>query len=336
MKTYRTLYLVNNYTAEVFYNSGAEPAEIANSFRTAINMAEVKNPDLEKELARLKNVAADFFKDYDDAVAQRLFVAVMDLYGKNIAPEWQSQAYKELYASCKGDFNSVTDKLFARSIFTDEKKVLELLAKFDANKVRKDPFYILAASASDLLDKKVRPELSALNARLAGLNRTYMAAQMEQGSGKVFYPDANFTLRLSYGKVMGYDSRDAVYYKHFTTLTGVIEKDNPQIYDYDVPDKLKELYQNKDFGRYAVNGDVPVCFIANNHTTGGNSGSPVLNADGQLIGINFDRAWEGVASDMMFNPLQSRNISLDIRYVLFIIEKFAGADYLIQEMTLAE
>jgi hypothetical protein len=312
-KTYSTLSLVNNYTSEVFFNDGAEPAGLANSFSNAINMAAVKNPDIEKEL----------------------FVAVMDLYARNISPEWQSQAYKELYASCKGDFNSVTDKLFARSIFTDEKKVLELLAKFDANKVRKDPFYILAASASDLLDKKVRPELSALNARLAVLNRTYMAAQMEKGSDKVFYPDANFTLRLSYGKIMGYESRDAVYYKHFTTLTGVIEKDNPEIYDYDVPDKLRELYQKKDFGRYAVNGDVPVCFIANNHTTGGNSGSPVLNAEGQLIGINFDRAWEGVASDMMFNPLQSRNISLDIRYVLFIIEKFAGADYLIQEMTLA-
>ncbi len=335
-KTYSTLSLVNNYTSEVFFNDGAEPAGLANSFRNAINMADVKNPDIEKELARLKNVTADFFKDYDGAVAKRLFVAVMDLYARNISPEWQSQAYKELYASCKGDFNSVTDKLFARSIFTDEKKVLELLAKFDANKVRKDPFYILAASASDLLDKKVRPELSALNARLAVLNRTYMAAQMEKGSDKVFYPDANFTLRLSYGKIMGYESRDAVYYKHFTTLTGVIEKDNPEIYDYDVPDKLRELYQKKDFGRYAVNGDVPVCFIANNHTTGGNSGSPVLNAEGQLIGINFDRAWEGVASDMMFNPLQSRNISLDIRYVLFIIEKFAGADYLIQEMTLAE
>jgi hypothetical protein len=335
-KTYSTLSLVNNYTSEVFFNDGAEPAGLANSFSNAINMAAVKNPDIEKELARLKNVTADFFKDYDGAVAKRLFVAVMDLYARNISPEWQSQAYKELYASCKGDFNSVTDKLFARSIFTDEKKVLELLAKFDANKVRKDPFYILAASASDLLDKKVRPELSALNARLAVLNRTYMAAQMEKGSDKVFYPDANFTLRLSYGKIMGYESRDAVYYKHFTTLTGVIEKDNPEIYDYDVPDKLRELYQKKDFGRYAVNGDVPVCFIANNHTTGGNSGSPVLNAEGQLIGINFDRAWEGVASDMMFNPLQSRNISLDIRYVLFIIEKFAGADYLIQEMTLAE
>jgi hypothetical protein len=170
--------------------------------------------------------------------------------------------------------------------------------------------------------------------RLAELNKLYMAAQMEKWSDRVFYPDANSTLRLAYGKVMGYDSRDAVYHKHQTTLTGVMEKDNPEIYDYDVPDRLRELYEKKDFGRYALNGDVPVCFIANNHTTGGNSGSPVLNGSGHLIGVNFDRAWEGVASDIMYNPAQSRNISLDIRYALFIIDKFAGAGYLIDEMTL--
>ncbi len=175
-----------------------------------------------------------------------------------------------------------------------------------------------------------------LEGRLADLNKLYMAGQLEQGKDKVFYPDANSTLRLSYGKVMGYDSRDAVWHKYYTTLTGVMEKDNPAIYDYDVPERLRELYAKKDFGRYAFNGDIPVCFIANNHTTGGNSGSPVLNADGHLIGVNFDRAWEGVASDIMYNPKQSRNISLDIRYVLFIIDKFAGAGYLIDEMEVVE
>ena len=335
-KTYTTLFLVNTYTTEVFFNSGAEVAGLANSFRNAVEMAATNSPDLKNELTRLQNLTGRFFRNYNDAVARRLFVAVMDLYGRNIDAEWQAPAYKELYASCKGNFKSVTDKLFAKSIFTDEKKVQELLNAFDPKKVRKDPFYILAASATELLETKVRPELNALEARLAGLNRLYMAAQMEYGTGKVFYPDANSTLRLSYGKVMGYDLRDAVYYKPFTTLTGVMEKDNPDIYDYKVPERLKELYRAKDFGRYGFNGDVPVCFISNNHTSGGNSGSPVLDADGNLIGVNFDRAWEGVASDIMFNPLQSRNISLDIRYVLFIIDKFAGADYLIREMTLIE
>ena len=128
----------------------------------------------------------------------------------------------------------------------------------------------------------------------------------------------------------------SVYFTYYTTLKGIMEKDNPDIYDYDVPEKLRELYRKKDFGSYTQNGDVPVCFIADNHTTGGNSGSPVINADGHLIGVNFDRAWEGVASDIAFNPDQSRNISLDIRYALFIIDKFAGAGYLLKEMTLVE
>ena len=163
-----------------------------------------------------------------------------------------------------------------------------------------------------------------------------MKLQMDFDSARIFYPDANSTLRVAYGTVQGYYPRDAVRFTCYTTLEGIMEKDNPEIYDYDVPDKLKDLYEKRDYGRYAYNGELPVCFIASNHTTGGNSGSPVINSEGQLIGINFDRAWEGVASDMAFNPSQSRNISLDIRYALFLIDKFAGAGYLLDEMTLVE
>lgn len=333
-ETYTHNYLVNAYTSEVFGSSGVEPASLAAAFRRAVEMASVKNPELDKELKRLQGYAEDFFRDFDPNVSEKLFTAVMDLYGKNVEPEWQAPAYRELAASCRGDFGSVAGKLFDKSIFTDEGRVKELIAKFDPKKVEKDPFYRMALSAANLIESRVRGEMVAADTRLAELNKLYMAAQMEKGNDRIFYPDANSTLRLAYGKVMGYDSRDAVYHKHQTTLTGVMEKNNPEIYDYDVPDRLRELYEKKDFGRYGVDGDVPVCFIANNHTTGGNSGSPVLNAQGHLIGVNFDRAWEGVASDIMFNPKQSRNISLDIRYALFIIDKFAGAGYLIDEMTL--
>jgi len=157
---------------------------------------------------------------------------------------------------------------------------------------------------------------------------------MEMKKGTALYPDANLTLRVTYGKVEGYEPRDAVSYNYYTTITGIMEKDNPAIYDYDVPARLKELYRTKDFGRYEVNGDVPVCFTASNHTSGGNSGSPVINGNGELIGVNFDRCWEGTMSDIMYDPERCRNISLNIRYALFIIDKFAGAGYLLDEMQL--
>ena len=160
---------------------------------------------------------------------------------------------------------------------------------------------------------------------------------MEFKKGQNLYPNANLTLRIAYGKVNTYEPRDGVVYKYFTTLDGIIAKDNPEIYDYDVPDKLKKLYKNKDYGQYAdADGTIHTCFIATNHTTGGNSGSPVINANGELIGVNFDRNWEGTMSDIMYDPDQCRNISLDIRYALFLIDKYAGSTRLIDEMTLVK
>ena len=173
------------------------------------------------------------------------------------------------------------------------------------------------------------------SAAIDSMMRIYMRAQMEMQPMKKFYPDANFTLRVAYGNVKGYHPDDAVTYKYFTTLDGILEKEDPDIYDYVVEDKLKELYKNKDYGAYSnQDGKMHVCFTATNHTSGGNSGSPVLDADGNLIGLNFDRCWEGTMSDLEYDISHCRNIALDIRYCLFIIDKFAGAKHLIDEMTI--
>ena len=163
-----------------------------------------------------------------------------------------------------------------------------------------------------------------------------MKGQMEFMKNKDFYPDANFTLRVAYGRVKGYEPVDGVSYYPVSTLEGIMQKDNPDIYDYNIPQKLRDIYKNKDYGRWEVNGTVPVCFIATNHTTGGNSGSPVIDAEGNLIGVNFDRVWEGTMSDIQFDPEFCRNIVLDIRYALFVIDKVAGASHLIDEMVIVE
>ena len=332
-------YLVSYYTTETIF--GVEAINFSGVIRSLIELYE-KNSSAELITAEKEKLIASskgFFKNFNQSIDKKLFVALMKMYDENLDKEWHTPGFTRLKNSVKGNFDGVADKIYGKSIFTDEIRFNSFITGFSAksvNKVKKDPLYNLSTDAGNFLSLKVRPELSRLSLEIQKLNKEYMTAQMEFEKDRIFYPDANSTLRVSYGTVKGYFSRDAVYYTHYTTVKGIIEKDNPEIYDYDVPSRLKELYVNKDFGRYTQNGEVPVCFVADNHTTGGNSGSPVINAEGHLIGINFDRAWEGVASDMAYNPEQSRNISLDIRYVLFIIDKFAGAGYLLEEMKIIE
>jgi hypothetical protein len=333
--------LVNSLTSDAFFSSGAEAVGFARNMMSLAGLYE-KEPD-EARISVIKNElvasAAGFFKNYNAETDKKLFVAVMKHYGDKLAAEWQAPEYIAIRNSCKGDFQALADKIYPVSIFTDEARFTAFVNSFSKGslkKLEKDPLYRIAKGTSNLIADRVRGELNRISGEIQNLHPLYMTVQMEFEKDRVFYPDANSTLRVAYGNISGYYSKDAVYFRHYTTLKGIIEKDNPEIFDYDVPDRLKQLYASKDYGRYVQDGEVPVCFIANNHTTGGNSGSPVINADGHLIGINFDRAWEGVASDMAFNPEQSRNISLDMRYALFIIDKFAGAGYLLNEMTLVE
>lgn len=333
--------LVNSFTNEVF--NGVEAFSIARSTAELAGLFDndktAGNETVQKAKDRLIEASRQFFKDYHKGTDQNLFAELMKMYGGSLDAKWLVPGYIKIKALCKGDFSEIAAKIYGKSVFTDELKYVAFIKGFNKSSVKKlnkDLFYTLSLDAGKFLSENVRPELARLNSELQKLNKRYMKAQMEYQSQKVFYPDANSTLRIAFGTIQGYKPKDAVYFKPVSTLKGIIEKDNPEIYDYDVPDKLKELYAKRDYGRYAQDGEIPVCFIANNHTTGGNSGSPVINAEGYLIGINFDRAWEGVASDMAFNPDQSRNISLDIRYALFIIDKFAGAGYLLNEMTIVE
>jgi hypothetical protein len=333
--------LVNSYTNEVFFNSGIEAIGFARSIKTLEDLIVSKeDPDkITMAKVNLQAFASGFFRNYNIQTDKKLFIALMTLYNENLDEKWQAPEFIRIKNSCKGNFNEIVDKLYSKTVFADENRFKAFVSTFNKGamaKLNKDPFYLLAKDVTSFISENVRPELSVLSGQLQSLNTDYMTVQIEYASDKVFYPDANSTLRVAYGNVKGYYSKDAVYLTYYTTLKGIMEKDNPEVYDYNVPEKLRELYRTKDFGRYTHNGDVPVCFIANNHTTGGNSGSPVINADGHLVGINFDRAWEGVASDLAYNPEQSRNISLDIRYALFIIDKFAGAGYLLNEMSIIE
>ena len=235
--------------------------------------------------------------------------------------------------------DELISKVYRKSVFTDQAKLAEITSGLNAKKLKtlsKDQAFLIFRSLKKQFESKVEPYFTSIQKQIDGNMKTYTGGIMEMNQNKSLWPDANKTLRVSYGKVEGFEPMDGVSYLYYTTLEGIMQKDNPAIYDYNVPQALRDLYQKKDYGRYGQNGQVNVCFTASNHTTGGNSGSPVIDADGNLIGVNFDRCWEGTMSDLMFDPERCRNIILDIRYALFITDKLAGAGYLLDEMKIEE
>ncbi len=260
--------------------------------------------------------AERFYKDYYMPIDKACFVALYNAYNKNIADNYKSPYFKEQLQK----FGTI--EAWADALFTETPN-LEMAAEIYKN-------------TNDWFRENIAPTLMAVNKEITLLYRSYMKGQMEYNEatngGKIFYPDANSTLRVTYGKVKGYKPADAIYYTPVSSLDGVIEKDNPEIYDYNIPQKLRDLHAAKDYGQWESEGSVPVAFIATNHTSGGNSGSPVLDAEGNLIGVNFDRVWEGTMSDVLYDPEICRNISLDIRFALFVIDKLAGANHLLNEM----
>ncbi|PID94494.1 MAG: serine protease [Bacteroidetes bacterium] len=322
---------------------GVEAVRFAYSFNRLMRMCENKEATDEavaEMVEKLKASTNSFFKDYQESIDRKLFSTLLKIYYEEGSPAFRPSFFLDMKEKEVADFEAYAEKVYAKTMFAHKERVLDYLTHFKrrkARKIGKDPLFKIATSIYDLYFNEIDPRMSVLEVEMDSLMRIYMRAQREMQPEHRFYPDANLTLRVTYGKVDDYSPRDAVFYHHYTTLEGIMEKEDPAIYDYVVEDKLKALYQGKDYGRYGdADGSMHVCFIASNHTTGGNSGSPVLNADGHLIGLNFDRNWEGTMSDLMYDPDQCRNITLDIRYCLFIIDKFAGAGHLVEEMTLVD
>ncbi len=273
-------------------------------------------------------IADTFFKDYYQPIDEEIFVAMLDAFDKHMNAGYKPEYFRRQLAAY-GSPEAWRDALYAQSLFTDSARV-RALTPDDLPAVTADPAFALYDAFYQWYRQELQPVIARLDREIRLAYRDYMRGQMAFEPDKAFYPDANLTLRVAYGHVAGYSPSDAVYYAPVSTLKGIMEKDNPEIFDYNIPQVLRDIYAE------GGHDSQPVCFLATNHTSGGNSGSPVINADGNLIGINFDRVWEGTMSDIVFDPDYCRNISLDIRYLLFVVREVGHADWLFDEMVFAD
>ena len=279
----------------------------------------------------LLNGIDDFYKNFNRSVDEKVFEKLIKLYANKSPKQFLPANFLTVNAT------TVTNDIYSNSKLTTIEGLKSLLSgdtKTVIANLNADKAFLFVKDLSDNYFKNIAPKYDEINLRNVALQRTYMKAQIELNTNSRIFPDANSTLRVTYGKVKGYAPKDAVSYDFETYLDGVIEKYIPGDYEFDLPKKLIDLYNAKDYGQYADNGKMPVCFIGTNHTTGGNSGSPAIDASGNLIGINFDRVWEGTMSDINYDPAICRNIMVDARYILFIIDKYAGAKNIINELKL--
>jgi len=272
-----------------------------------------------------------FLKNYNQPSDRKVTVEMLRIFSDDVNKKYWPDYLSELNDKYKGDWVKVTEVLFDESICGNDDAYRSFLDKPDPKAIEKDPLFLLAGSIRSVYSG-LRNSQSEYNADFSRGHRLFVAGLLEMKKDEIMYPDANSTMRLTYGKVGDYKPRDGVRYRHFTTLKGVMEKEDPENFEFLVDDKLKQLYAEKDYGRYGDDGSMPVCFITDNDITGGNSGSPVINGEGEIIGLAFDGNWEAMSGDIVFEKQLQKCINVDIRYVLFIIDKYAGAQNIIDEL----
>lgn len=339
-KDIRDMAVARDLFIEMVYY-GPEILRFADGYRDLLNNHDAlrRQGKLEEAEAKLGDAAKAYFKDYDVEVDKRVFKALLPIYRQYMPSALSPEVLREVDTRFKGNTDAWVDALYARTVFSDAgrlERAMQGLTGKRAGKLLMDPGFRASQSFISSFMEKVRPDHAALSDRITAAMRTYVRGMMELYPERTYWPDANSTLRLSFGKVEGSEPRDAVVYGPFTTLDGLVAKYIPGDAEFDLPARLLELHAAKDYGRYGRGGTMPVCFTSSLHTTGGNSGSPVLNGHGELIGVNFDRTWESTMSDIQFDPDKCRNIALDSRYILFIIDKYAGAAHLFDEMQLVQ
>jgi len=316
---------------------GIELLSVSASTQSVLDMMKDNDGKVPEIPTRMANITESFYKDYSEPTDRRAAKVMFRIFAENIDPENQPSFYREIVQGrFNGDYNAFTDWLFDNSVWSSTEKLEAFYNHPSEEVLTNDPAYVVRESIMDIYRQRVS-EYLAFSDDFARGHRLWIAGLMEMQQDKVFYPDANFTIRLTYGQVFPYKAADAVQYDYYTTLTGVMEKEDPtNPMEFTVPEKLKELYAARDYGRYGKDGELVVNFISNNDITGGNSGSPVMDGNGYLIGLAFDGNWEAMSGDIAFETNLQRCINVDIRYVLFIIDKFAGAKHLVDEMTIVE
>ncbi len=338
-QTNKNIELARTYLNEAIFR-GAEIMYFSFNMHRKIDALPQEGKERGLALKRLKKTAREFYKDYNTSIDQELFASMLELYYYNIPKSQHAPVFKKLETQLFGfkklDFDWYAKHSFRRSVFSSKEKFFAFLENPSIMKITRDPVYKTIMSIYNQYIEQISSKRAIVREELSRGNRLFIAGLREMNPEKNYYPDANSTMRATYGKVGDYNPGEAIHYEYYTTIDGIMQKEDASNEEFQVPEKLKELYNIGDYGQYADrDGNLRVNFISNNDITGGNSGSPVINAWGEIIGTAFDGNWEAMSGDIAFEKDIQRTISVDIRYTMFIIDKFAGATHLIDEMTMA-